>query len=84
MDDTMLAGAMKLIASLNPRHQLGEVNCEGRIVLRWARHRIRRLFGQCPQTIYPSVMQPMLLHIMQYYSHYGHRDFICAWAINKP
>lgn len=38
--------------------------------------RIRDYSDSVPKPMIPVGHQPMLLHIMQYYSHYGHRDFI--------
>jgi glucose-1-phosphate cytidylyltransferase len=38
--------------------------------------RIRDYSENVPKPMIPIGHQPMLLHIMQYYSHYGHRDFI--------
>src|SRR5262249_23158900 len=38
--------------------------------------RIRDYSENIPKPMIPVGHQPMLLHIMQYYSHYGHRDFI--------
>lgn len=38
--------------------------------------RIRDYSEAVPKPMIPVGHQPMLLHIMQYYSHYGHRDFI--------
>jgi glucose-1-phosphate cytidylyltransferase len=38
--------------------------------------RIRDYSESIPKPMIPIGQQPMLLHIMQYYSHYGHRDFI--------
>jgi glucose-1-phosphate cytidylyltransferase len=38
--------------------------------------RIRDYSEAVPKPMIPVGHQPMLLHIMQYYSHYGHRDFV--------
>jgi glucose-1-phosphate cytidylyltransferase len=38
--------------------------------------RIRDYTDSLPKPMIPVGQQPMLLHVMQYYSHYGHRDFI--------
>ena len=38
--------------------------------------RIRDYSENIPKPMIPVGHQPMLLHIMQYYSHFGHRDFI--------
>lgn len=38
--------------------------------------RIRDYYEAIPKPMIPVGHQPMLLHIMQYYSHYGHRDFV--------
>jgi len=38
--------------------------------------RIRDYSDSIPKPMIPVGHQPMLLHIMQYYSYYGHRDFI--------
>jgi glucose-1-phosphate cytidylyltransferase len=38
--------------------------------------RIRDYSENIPKPMIPIGHQPMLLHIMQYYSHFGHRDFI--------
>jgi glucose-1-phosphate cytidylyltransferase len=38
--------------------------------------RIRDYSENIPKPMIPVGHQPMLLHIMQYYSYYGHRDFI--------
>jgi glucose-1-phosphate cytidylyltransferase len=38
--------------------------------------RIRDYSENVPKPMIPIGHQPMLLHVMQYYSHYGHRDFI--------
>jgi glucose-1-phosphate cytidylyltransferase len=38
--------------------------------------RIRDYSESIPKPMIPIGHQPILLHIMQYYSHFGHRDFI--------
>ena len=38
--------------------------------------RIREYSESIPKPMIPVGSQPILWHIMQYYSHYGHRDFI--------
>lgn len=38
--------------------------------------RIREYSENIPKPMVPVGHQPILWHIMQYYSHYGHRDFI--------
>jgi glucose-1-phosphate cytidylyltransferase len=38
--------------------------------------RIRDYSEAIPKPMIPVGHQPMLLHIMQYYSHFGHRDFV--------
>jgi glucose-1-phosphate cytidylyltransferase len=38
--------------------------------------RIRDYSESIPKPMIPVGVQPILWHIMQYYSHYGHRDFI--------
>jgi len=38
--------------------------------------RIREYSEAIPKPMIPIGSQPMLWHIMQYYSHYGHRDFV--------
>jgi glucose-1-phosphate cytidylyltransferase len=38
--------------------------------------RIREYSEQIPKPMIPVGHQPILWHVMQYYSHYGHRDFI--------
>src|SRR6516164_4789414 len=38
--------------------------------------RIRDYSENVPKPMIPIGHQPMLLHIMQYYSYFGHRDFI--------
>jgi glucose-1-phosphate cytidylyltransferase len=38
--------------------------------------RIRDCSETIPKPMMPIGRQPILLHIMQYYSHFGHRDFI--------
>ena len=38
--------------------------------------RIRDFSEQIPKPMVPVGYQPILRHVMQYYSHYGHRDFI--------
>jgi glucose-1-phosphate cytidylyltransferase len=38
--------------------------------------RIRDYSEAIPKPMIPVGHQPILLHIMQYYSHYGHRDFV--------
>src|SRR3954451_16719097 len=38
--------------------------------------RIREYSGEIPKPMIPIGHQPILWHVMQYYSHYGHRDFI--------
>ena len=38
--------------------------------------RIRDYSEAIPKPMIPVAQQPMLHHIMQYYSHYGHRDFV--------
>jgi glucose-1-phosphate cytidylyltransferase len=38
--------------------------------------RIRDYSEAIPKPMIPVGHQPMLVHIMQYYSHYGHRDFV--------
>jgi glucose-1-phosphate cytidylyltransferase len=38
--------------------------------------RIREYSEAVPKPMVPIGSQPILWHIMQYYSHYGHRDFI--------
>jgi glucose-1-phosphate cytidylyltransferase len=38
--------------------------------------RIRDYSEAIPKPMIPIGHQPMLLHIMQYYSYYGHRDFV--------
>lgn len=38
--------------------------------------RIRDYSESIPKPMIPVGHQPMLVHIMQYYSHYGHRDFV--------
>ncbi|HUI22495.1 MAG TPA: glucose-1-phosphate cytidylyltransferase [Methylocella sp.] len=38
--------------------------------------RIREYSEKIPKPMIPIGHQPILWHVMQYYSHYGHRDFI--------
>jgi glucose-1-phosphate cytidylyltransferase len=38
--------------------------------------RIREYSESIPKPMIPVGSQPILWHIMQYYSHYGHRDFV--------
>lgn len=38
--------------------------------------RIREYSENIPKPMVPIGHQPILRHVMQYYSHYGHRDFI--------
>src|SRR5215475_5430897 len=38
--------------------------------------RIREYSENIPKPMVPVGQQPILLHIMQYYSQYGHRDFV--------
>src|SRR5262245_17860001 len=38
--------------------------------------RIRDYSEAIPKPMIPVGNQPLLLHVMQYYSYYGHRDFI--------
>jgi glucose-1-phosphate cytidylyltransferase len=38
--------------------------------------RIREYSESIPKPMIPVGSQPILWHVMQYYSHYGHRDFI--------
>src|SRR5581483_8708249 len=38
--------------------------------------RIREYSEAIPKPMIPVGHQPILWHVMQYYSHYGHRDFI--------
>src|SRR3974390_1938718 len=38
--------------------------------------RIREYSGSVPKPMGPIGNQPILWHVMQYYSQYGHRDFI--------
>jgi glucose-1-phosphate cytidylyltransferase len=38
--------------------------------------RIRDYSENIPKPMIPIGHQPMLMHIMEYYSHYGHRDFV--------
>src|SRR3954454_7825544 len=38
--------------------------------------RIREYSESIPKPMVPIGHQPILWHVMQYYSHYGHRDFI--------
>src|SRR3954471_15433390 len=40
--------------------------------------RIREYSESIPKPMVPIGSQPILWHVMQYYSHYGHRDFILA------
>ena len=38
--------------------------------------RIREYSSNIPKPMVPIGNQPIIWHIMKYYSHYGHRDFI--------
>src|SRR5450755_2795023 len=38
--------------------------------------RIREYSENIPKPMIPVGHQPILWHVMQYYSHYGHRDFV--------
>jgi glucose-1-phosphate cytidylyltransferase len=40
--------------------------------------RIREYSESIPKPMVPIGSQPILWHVMQYYSHYGHRDFVLA------
>jgi NDP-sugar pyrophosphorylase family protein len=42
--------------------------------------RIRDYGENIPKPMIPVGEQPILWHVMQYYSQYGHRDFVLASA----
>src|ERR1700692_209012 len=38
--------------------------------------RMREASDQVPKALIPVGQEPIILHIMKYYAHYGHREFI--------
>ena len=51
-------------------------HCEGGFVLRRFGMRMREYSEALPKPMVPIGYRPILWHIMKYYAHYGHKDFI--------
>ena len=47
--------------------------------------RMREASDRVPKPLIPVGQEPILLHIMQYYAHYGHTEFIFVkWVPVRP
>ena len=73
---TKLEAAAPSGATLRRRRAPRRRHDEGRDLLRWTGHAPPGVLEAIPKPMVPVGYRPILWHVMRYYAHFGHKDFI--------